>query len=98
MMSIEEGSLEYYRAIFAEVLVDPLAYSDCKKTWRLAASLARVDVVLALLDASPNPSCIEHGLKWSAPETRPVLSAYWDALILRKNCYNPDLEQHPRRI
>lgn len=93
------GSLAYYNKLFSDVLADPEAFSEDRPIWRLASSLARCDVVHALLRASPSSSCLEHGLKWAAPEVEALLRAHKEAFTLANVEYdNPIAEACPRRI
>ena len=95
----EVGSLAYYNELFIRVLADPEAFSEDRAAWRLASSFGRCDVVRALLLASPKSTCLEHGLKWAAPEAEALLRAHKEALMLANFEYDePPAEACPRRI
>ena len=73
---------DYDRAFLA-VMADIGSHVSCRKTWRLAASMGRCDVLIALLGQAFSMSEFNHALHWCAPEARPVLDAFADAMKLQ---------------
>lgn len=96
---INSGSAQYYQDLFEQVLRSPFNFFKCKKTWRYASSLGRVDVLSGLMDCSPDKEFVLHAHYWACEEAKDYLECQLDAWILHENSYNGQLSENcARRI